>query len=296
MTSIEGNKKVDVIYKETMLEDEIYPDEQEGGEVTATKEDGKVVVSGKHVVPKGVAVEELKNYGGQKDLKNLCPLDVRELLTRKGLFDVYDKFVDAIFQDRTTRGPLGKWKDAQFISVLNQFHDDFAAKGVKVALCKRRSGQGTYRWLEFIDRDEATNYVPQFDVANLSGQVIKTLYTELEFPNGVAVEDFKQWGGRKRLKEKIPIQVEKMIEEHNLMEEYNQMIDHCIEAGCGANTKAWNTEKLKEIMRVYQPIFSAKGVDVFLSHKEEYASHGQYGGHMEYYRWIEFGKFQHVLA
>lgn len=42
------------------------------------------------------------------------------------------------------------------------------------------------------------------------------------------------------------------------------------------------------IMDVYKPIFAAKGIDIFVSHKQEYISHGQHGGHVEHYRWIEF--------
>lgn len=41
-------------------------------------------------------------------------------------------------------------------------------------------------------------------------------------------------------------------------------------------------------MEVYRPMFADKGVDVFVCHKQEYVSHGQHGGHMEYFRWIEF--------
>ena len=122
----------------------------------------------------------------------------------------------------------------------------------------------------------------------MSGQIIQTVYTKLEFPKGVAVEELKQWGGRKKLKEKIPIYVESMLEKYDLMDEYNQMIDHVVESGVGANTKMWNIEKLKLIMAEYKPKFAEKGVDVFVSHKQEYVSHGQYGGHNEYFRWIEY--------
>jgi len=242
-------------------------------------------------VPKGVAVEELKNYSGHKDLKNKCPDDVHKMLSEKGLFDTYDKFVQSVFDTKTTRGTLGvgKWKDQQFIAVLDQFRDDFAAKGVKVALCKRKSGSGTYRWLEFIDVEEiGGEYFPQFDVANFSGQIIKTVYTKIEFPHGVAVEELKQWGGRKKLKEKVPIFVERMLEKYDLFQEYEQMVDHVVEAGVGSNTKMWNITKLKELMKVYQPIFKAKGVEIFVSHKQEWVQHGQHGGHFEYFRWIEF--------
>ncbi|KAL7538169.1 hypothetical protein ACHAXR_008337 [Thalassiosira sp. AJA248-18] len=283
----------------TPLDEEVYLGEE--GTTTLEGEDegfpqfqananGSVVADGSYVVPKGVAVEPLKNYGGHKDLKNKCPDDVRRMLEEKGLFDAYDRFVQAIVDTKNTRGSLlGKWRDEQFVSVLDLFRDDFTAKGVRVALCKRRSGSGAYRWLEFIDVEAVGgSYVPQHDVANRSGQIVKTAYTKLKFPNGVAVEELKQWGGRRKLKEKVPIHVETMLKEHGLMKEYDQMVDHVIEAGAGSKFGSWKIDKLKPIMDEYKPIFRAKGIDIFISHKQEYISHGQYGGHVEHYRWIEF--------
>eukprot|EP00579_Thalassiosira_antarctica_P032984 CAMPEP_0201996062 /NCGR_PEP_ID=MMETSP0905-20130828/3309_1 /ASSEMBLY_ACC=CAM_ASM_000554 /TAXON_ID=420261 /ORGANISM="Thalassiosira antarctica, Strain CCMP982" /LENGTH=317 /DNA_ID=CAMNT_0048551299 /DNA_START=26 /DNA_END=979 /DNA_ORIENTATION=+ len=283
---------------ETKLEEEFYigeegvddPLEEINGVALQDFQEGTEVANGSYVVPKEVAVEELKNYGGQKDLKDKCPDDVRKMLQEKSLFHVYDHFVQSIVDTKTTRGSLlGKWKDQQFISVLDQFRDDFTAKGVKVALCKRKSGKGTYRWLEFIDVEKLDgSYVPQYDVSNFSGQIIKTCHTKLEFPNGVAVEELKQWGGREKLKEKIPIHVEKMLQKYDLIIEYKQMVDHVVEAGVGCRSKMWKIDNLRELMEVYKPMFSAKGVDSFVCHKEEYISHGQYGGHTEYFRWIEF--------
>jgi hypothetical protein len=270
-----------MIHTEYKLE-ETYPDELPnvgGSDERQRMEDaiaagGSLVAKGRHVVPKGVAVEELQNYGGEKNL-----------------FDVYDQMVDAIYKDKNTRGFWSKWKDAEFVGVLDLFHDDFAEKGVNVALCKRKSGSGTYRWLEFIDMEElGHNYVPQYDVSNRSGQVIKTVYSKLEFPNGVAVEEFKEWNGRQELKEETATHVEKMLQEHNLLAEYNQLIDHCIEAGIDRKMKNWNTRKLLQIQQTYRPIFATKGVDLFVGHKVEYVSHGQYGGHNVHFRWIEFGK------
>merc|ERR1711957_141212 len=68
----------------------------------------------------------------------------------------------------------------------------------------------------------------------------------------------------------------------------NERIDHVIEAGAGANTKIWNTEKLKAIMDVHKPMFESKGVEVFVSHKQEWVSHGNGAGHFVHFRWIEF--------
>jgi hypothetical protein len=245
-----------------------------------------VVVKGNHVVPKGVAVEELD--GDKKKLSEECPEALKELLDANGLMAVYDKMVQAIVEESNTRNFFGKWKDQEFISILDLFKEDFGAKGVKVALCKRRSGSGIIRWLEFIDVDEQPTYVPQFDVANFSGQVIKTCYTRLEFPYGVAVEEFKQYGkSRKRLKEKSPIFVQKLIEEKDLQAEYDELVDDCVTNGCG-KYKNWSLEKLNEFGKTHRVKFEAKGVCLFISQKEEYISHGQYGGHVEYFRWVEF--------
>ena len=141
-----------------------------------------------------ISIFSLLNHTGHKDLKDKCPEDVRAMLEEKDLFDVYDKFVQTIVDTKNTRGCTGKWQDAQFISILDQFRDDFTAKGVKICFCKRKSGSkvGSYRWLEFIDVEALEQpYAPQFDVSNFSGQVIKTVYKKLQFPNGVAVEELK---------------------------------------------------------------------------------------------------------
>jgi hypothetical protein len=95
-------------------------------------------------------------------------------------------------EESSTCSFFGKWKDQEFIAILDLFKEDFGEQGVKVALCKRRSNSGSFCWLEFIDVDEQPMYVPQFDVANLSGQVIKTCYSTLAFPYGVVVEELKQ--------------------------------------------------------------------------------------------------------
>lgn len=250
-------------------------------------QEGTEVAKGKHVVPNGVAVEELD--GGKKKLSEECPAPLKELLSRKdGLMDVYDQMVAAVVETSGTRSMFGNWKDAEFASVIDLFRDDFAEHGIKVSLCKRSSAMKTYRWLEFIDVGEAPEYIPQYDVANTSGQIIKTCYTTLEFPYGVAVEELKQWKGRKHLKEKIPIYVEKLLTEKDLMVEYNALVDACVENGVGARFKSWNIKKLLEIVKEHTPKFETKGIAVFVSHKQEYISHGQNGGHVEMFRWIEF--------
>jgi hypothetical protein len=269
--------------------DDVIPN-GDGEAAFAQFAEGTEVAKGKHVVPPGVAIESLKNFNGHKDLVEKCPASVRALLEERDLLDVYDKFVASVAETKATRQFMGKWRDARFVSVLDLFRDDFAEKGVKVAFCRRRSEDGTFRWLEFIDVEKVgDSYVPQYDVANLSGQVIKTYYAKLEFPNGVAVEELKEWGGRKKLKEKTPIYIEKMLKEHDLMEEYKEMVDRVVEAGVSKKFfKSWNIEKLKALMEEYKPIFEAKGVDIFVSHKQEWVTYTGKDGHMEYYRWIEF--------
>jgi hypothetical protein len=160
-------------------------------------------------------------------------------------------------------------------------------KGVKVVLCKRVSGAGSILWLEFIDTNANPSYVPQYDVTNLSDQEIKTLYTKLQFPNGVAIEFMNSWSSRKALKEDIPPQVEEMMKRKGLTSEYEILVDQIAEAHKGDFSKL-QLEKINEIVHTYSPKFESKGVSLFVSHKEEYYSYGQYGTNQETYRWLEF--------
>eukprot|EP00565_Helicotheca_tamesis_P000467 CAMPEP_0185723390 /NCGR_PEP_ID=MMETSP1171-20130828/252_1 /TAXON_ID=374046 /ORGANISM="Helicotheca tamensis, Strain CCMP826" /LENGTH=286 /DNA_ID=CAMNT_0028391089 /DNA_START=58 /DNA_END=918 /DNA_ORIENTATION=+ len=251
---------------------------------------GTEVAKGNHVVPKGVAVEELD--GGKNKLSKECPDDLQALLEKNDAKSIYDKFVQSIVDESTTRDVFGNWKDMEFDSILDQFRPDFEEKNIKVALCKRKSGSGTYRWIEFIDTEEVDNYVPQFDVSNMSGQVIKTCYTKIEFPNGVAVEKLKRWGKaskvRDRLKNECPIYVEKMMQEKDLVDEYNELIDALCNTDKTFWKMNWKVEELQPVVNEHKDKFEKKGVALFLSHKQEYISHGQHGGHWEYFRWIEF--------
>ena len=231
------------------------------------EEEGTTVAKGNHVVPPGVGVEELD--GGKKKLVKECPQQLQDVLAKNGVTEVYDRLVQSIVSEKT-RSVFGQWRDGEIVIVLEKFADEFAQHGMKVCLCKRSSGSGTFRWLEFIPVEDIDNYVPQFDVANLSGQVIKTVYTTLEFPNGVAVEKLSRCGkARKKLKEKMPVYVEEMMKEKDLMEEYNALIDDIIAADTGS-WQTWDTNKVNEIANAHVPKFEAKGVEVFISHKEEY--------------------------
>lgn len=238
-----------------------------------------------HVLPEGVAVEKLD--GGKKKLADECPPKLRQLLQRKQLTPIYDQLVQTIVQESKTRNVLGKWRDMEFVHILDQYREDFADKGVKVVLCKQKSGSGTHRWLEYIDVDVAGTYVPQYDVSNLSGQVIKTAYSELEFPYGVVVEELNRYGGANRkLKEKMPVLVEEMMEDRGLMKQYDALVDDFVAADKGRLSK-WNTDEVNAVVQAHAPQFEAQGVSIFFCHKKEYISHGTYGHH-QYFRWIEF--------
>mmetsp|Transcript_8160 Transcript_8160/g.12918 ORF Transcript_8160/g.12918 Transcript_8160/m.12918 type:complete len:297 (+) Transcript_8160:2-892(+) len=255
------------------------------------QEGGTEVAGGKHVVPEGVAVEPLSDWSPAKKLKNKCPVKVKALLEAKGLVATYDDMVEAICDHKAndTLSWMDTWVDQAVQAVMDQFRDDFAEKGVKLALCRRVSGSGSYRWIEFIDTDVLTNYVPQYDTANVSSQTIKTLYATLKFPNGVVIEQIKEWNGRERLKEKIPEEVEELMTKKGLTEEYDQLVEACVNQGVGRKLKNWKLRKLQEVMDEYRPVFEAKGVAIHVSHKEEWVSHGPNGqGHMDHYRWIEF--------
>ena len=55
------------------------------------------------------------------------------------------------------------------------------------------------------------------------------------------------------LKEKVPVYVEKMLEKYDLMKEYEQMVDHVVEAGVGSKSNRWNIEKLKVCKLFHRP-------------------------------------------
>ena len=238
----------------------------------------------------GVAVEELKKFKGQKQLRDECPPALEALLVKTGALDIYNAMVNQIFDDSSTRNWMGKWKSEEFNAIIDNFRDHFAEKGVRVAYCKRESGNGTFLWLEFIDVEGLESpYTPQYDLANLSGQVIKTMYNTLTFPDGVAVEELKNYGrARNKLKETAPPYVTELMELKGAQDEYQTLVEHVAEAGVGKKFKLWNVKKCMEIAEVHKEKFEAKGIKVYVCIKKEYVSHGQYGGHEEIFRWLEF--------
>eukprot|EP00934_Nitzschia_sp_Nitz4_P002769 Nitzschia sp. Nitz4//scaffold237_size30108//11060//11902//NITZ4_007992-RA/size30108-processed-gene-0.19-mRNA-1//1//CDS//3329543506//2759//frame0 len=244
------------------------------------------VADSHHSHPKGVIVEELD--GGKKKLSDVVPADLAALLEKKGLRAVYDRFVDKIVHSGKTRNMFGHWKDAEFVTILDLFHHEFTAGGVNVVLCKGQSDKVVKRWLEFIDLEEAKGYVPQFDVQHLSGQHIKTAYSTIEFPYGVAVEELKHWGrARYDISKKTPPMVEEMMKKKGLEDEYHALVDEVIRE-CEGHWKDWPKEVLINIRNKYEPKFEEKNVVVFIGSIDEYISHGEFGGHIEHFRWIEF--------
>lgn len=125
-------------------------------EIAAT---GTTILDGKHTVPKGVALEVLD--GGAKKLSEQCPAEVQDILVHRDAVSLYKQLVGMIVESGKTRGAFGQWKEKEFENILQQFKESFGEKGIKVALCKRKSANGTYRWLEFVDLEVAPDYVPQ---------------------------------------------------------------------------------------------------------------------------------------
>ena len=78
------------------------------------------------------------------------------------------------------------------------------------------------------------------------------------------------------------------MKEKDLMKEYDSLMDVCAKEGVQSRFRNFKTDKLKAVVDRHSRSFEQKGVALFLSHKSEYVSHGKYGGHYEYFRWLEF--------
>ena len=111
--------------------------------------------------------------------------------------------------------------------------------------------------MEFIDVDITQGaYVPQYDVTNLSGQVIKTAYSTLEFPFGVYVEELNRYGAANRkLKEKIPVLIEELMNEKGK----SKVVDHLLDCQFGwilpvakIRYESFDTTKNHNLTRVIQ--------------------------------------------
>lgn len=249
------------------------------------------VAGGKHAVPRGVAVVELpEGFGKKKKLLKEIAMSVQDLLesnNKEQLIPVYDAMITAIVQEKKTTRLFGKWSDQELEHVMDLFRPEFEAQHVKVVLCKRSSRHHKYRWLEFINVDIAKGYVPQYNVSNMSDQVIHTVFTKLRFPNGVAVLELKQKLRRRedKLRNNIPRTVKTMMRKKKLMAEYEMLVESCIADGVEA--RRWNIDKLKRVIARHRPEFAERGVDLFVGHKQEDVQRG-HGAYTEFFRWVEF--------
>lgn len=259
-----------------------------------------LTVGGKHSVPPGVAVEELCSSwwtgGGKRKLANQCPAAVCAILEAHNLVSIYETFVQAVVGACDTKqGAVVKhqWNDEALVALVRQHQPQFASGGLQVALCRRTSSKGTHRWLEFIDTTIAPSYVPQYDVGNLQSRPgIKTICSELFFPQGVVVEQLDHRSGTKtargKLQDTVPTSVEELLTRKGLMPVYNAFVYELADTAGMAALEQWDTSKLKAMAATYRPLFAAKGVDVHVSEKRELVSHGYHGGGAVVYRWLEF--------
>lgn len=255
-----------------------------------SNEGGVLVAKGRYKVPTGVAVKELKNYYRSNKLLNDCPQEVKDLLKYKRLTSTYNSFVENISMNQKSFSKiLGKMNDDEINSTIDKFRNPFEGNGIKVALCKRKSGRGTFRWLEFIDVDKLGNkYVPQYDTANLSDQIIKTWYNELEFPNGVAVKELeKRSFNKKGSKDGIPPHLETLLKKKNLFIEYDELVEDLVNANKSLKFSNWDTDACKNVIKAHSLQFEKKGVSIFLSCKRETISTGN-SIITDIFRWIEF--------
>ncbi|CAB9514395.1 expressed unknown protein [Seminavis robusta] len=227
----------------------------------------RLAMPSSYAVPKGVAMEQLVEYGGHYELQKSCPKEMMALLSRTKAQETYSRFMDCIFKDKSTRvGLFGRWDLDRFAAVMEQFEAEFALHGIKVVLCELQISKSSYLWLEYIDLGVNDHYVPPYNVANQSStQEIKTHSSQLKFPNGVAIEQFGY--GHKQLEEQASPDLAALLKERGLMTEYNKMVDQCNEfafrRGYG------DVRKLRVIVLQYQAAFAAEGIDIFICQKKE---------------------------
>ena len=251
-------------------------------------------------LPDGVAVDEVNFCQFHNFLwptfSKACPAAVQAMLTPKDIMHNYSAMVFALFCEDNTRNIFGQWKDDEILSIMDLFRHEFEHSGIHVALCMRSSSFGLRRarWIEFIDVEKAPQgYVSIYNVAsNTSGRRIKSFGNTLEFMPGVAVLELKQYKGRLKLGDMIPIYVDEMLTEKDVMMEYEMLVDNCIHAGVHAETEEWSIDQLQDIIKKYRTKFEAKGVAIFVNklavcYKQEVASVSRTRFY-ESIAWIEF--------
>mmetsp|Transcript_15387 Transcript_15387/g.33055 ORF Transcript_15387/g.33055 Transcript_15387/m.33055 type:complete len:142 (-) Transcript_15387:113-538(-) len=115
---------------------------------------------------------------------------------------------------------------------------------------------------------------------------MKTVYSKIKFPEGVACEKLSSFKGRKKLKTKCPEKVQKLLDEKGAQEEYNKFVDDLC-AARGGWAGGWKSEVIDLVIKDSLIAFEVKGIRVFGCRVDEYVSTGQ-GGYVKNTRWLEF--------
>lgn len=271
---------------------------------------GTRVAGGRHVVPRGVAVERFRD-NGHKDLKEQCPEEVRALLEPKGLMPAYKKLISSfIHRGKRKVGKHSVWCDAKLVRILQDFKTEFASAGVKASLCiynyyastnssnamlvgsnsrnneKPPSSSTKYRWLwlEFIDTTSTagtvlSTYVSPYDVTShkvvLDGKYMVP-------PTGVVVEALNDITPRQLVK-KCPQDVKEFIDRRGIADIYDRFTKTLLDrAETRSWADTWKTSKVQEILEEggFREEFARHEVQVVVC-KYEMAE-------WEYLKWIEF--------
>lgn len=232
--------------------------------------------------PNSVAIQTL--HGEWKKLPTSDLLDDKaNLFQNKRARFVYERFANRIHKGSETRGQFGKWTDFEFLKIIDRFADEFADTGMRAALC--RNGPD-HRWIEFIDTNSQTSYVPRFEIGAPSGRSVKTAYCEVGFPYGVYVETIKRWGHIKRLRGPPPKALADLLRRKNAQKQYDALVKAC-STYCADTMDEWKFKRVGQVVSGIRQSFEAVGVGIYLSRKDEYVSHGANGGYNETLCWIE---------
>mmetsp|Transcript_12685 Transcript_12685/g.23555 ORF Transcript_12685/g.23555 Transcript_12685/m.23555 type:complete len:309 (-) Transcript_12685:201-1127(-) len=249
---------------------------------------GQVICDGKVVLPSWCAAEELSKLS---KLEEKIPNEVESLLQEHNLRQEYDMMVKEIATRKGMKSFWGSWDMDRLLTVISSYCKAFERKKVDLYVCeKKRSTQHAYRWLEFVDRSKAPEqYHPQYDLylLNENSDKMKSIYGTLTFPEGVAVEYMHRTSAREKLHDRMPESVRALMETKGAMDEYNDLIQALCNTP-GGKMSTWKPAQIDDVICEYKVPFRMKGVGLFACVKVEYISHGQYGGHNEYFYWLEF--------
>ena len=183
------------------------------------------IANGQYMPPEGVALKELV-VGNKKKLVDECPKVLDSLLKRKGLAILaeYQELIRSISDSANTKSALtGKWVTAGLISVVDEFEERFAAKGLKLVLCKNKWYGKSYHWLEFIDTAVALggNYVAPFNAKLLK----KILNGKHVVPNdGVEILELLGVDGLASLRGACPADLDQLLERKGAKEWYQELV------------------------------------------------------------------------